>query len=112
GLPAAPPTVAPPPAAASGVTPETPPTPPLTSTASTAPASPITGTPPPPRSPGGPMTFSIWFKPEVMRWVAPGALILCLVLMLFFPWIGVYPGGQSAAWQYAWQIPFGFKSDD
>jgi len=122
GLPAAPPAAAlPPPAETYGVHPETPPspsaspltasppTPPLTSTASTAPPSTITGTPPPPRPPGAPMTFSIWFKPEVVRWVAPGALILCLIFMLFFPWLGVYPGGQAAAWQYAWQIPLGFK---
>jgi hypothetical protein len=75
--------------------------------AATAPTSAFTGTPPPPSLPGGPFTFSIRLKPEVVQWIAPGALLFAFILMLFFPWIGVYPGGQAVAWQYAWEMPFG-----
>jgi hypothetical protein len=31
------------------------------------------------------------------------------MLFLFFPWVGVYPGGQAAAWQYGWSIPIGYS---
>jgi hypothetical protein len=58
------------------------------------------------------VTFSVWFKPEIVKWIAPGALVLMFFIMLFFPWIGVYPGGQPAAWQYAYQIPFGWRGED
>ncbi len=74
-----------------------------------------TGSPSPslsPPPPGGPGTFSVWFKPEIVKWIAPGALVLAFFIMLFFPWIGVYPGGQPAAWQYAYQIPFGWEWHD
>jgi hypothetical protein len=80
-------------------------------TPSTASPSSFAGTPPP-SPPGGPFTLSIWFKPEIIQWIAPGALVLIVFLYLFFPWIGVYKGGQAAAWQYGWQILFGFWGED
>jgi hypothetical protein len=120
GLPSSTPAAPPPSSPTYPVQSETPPSPvtgsPPASGApapsSTAPASAVTGTPPAPSPPGGPITFSIWFKPEVVQWIAPGALILVFILMLFVPWVGVYVGGQPVAWQYAWGIPFGFVSDD
>ncbi len=106
---AAAPPPAPPPPSTYPLQPEAPApaAPPLTSTASTAPAPSSAGTPPPPPPPGGPMTFSIWFKPEIIQWIAPAAVILILIFTLFFPWVGVYPGGQAAAWQNPLQIVIG-----
>jgi hypothetical protein len=98
---------------------EAPPTPAITTSPTIAPNNTATTGAPapaspslPPRPPGGPVTFSVWFKPEIVKWIAPGALVLMFFIMLFFPWIGVYPGGQAAAWQYAYQIPFGFFGED
>jgi hypothetical protein len=48
--------------------------------------------------------FSI--SPEVTQWIAPAALVLCLILTLF-PWNGVFPGGHSAYTQSAWGALFG-----
>jgi hypothetical protein len=58
------------------------------------------------------VTFSVWFKPEIVKWIAPGALVLMFFIMLFCRWVGVFPGGQPAAWQYAYEIPFGWKNED
>jgi len=55
--------------------------------------------------------YTIWFSPKVLQYVAPVALFLVFVLM-FFPWVGVYPGGVADAWQYGWQAPFGGYSLD
>jgi hypothetical protein len=114
GLPSAPTAAAPPPAPPPGpstypIQPEAPApsAPPLTSQASTAPAPSSSGTPPPPPPPGGPMTFSLWFKPEIVQWIAAAAVVLILIFTLFFPWVGVYPGGVPAVWQNPLQIVIG-----
>ena len=87
--------------------------PPLTSTAATPPpGTSFTGTPPPPPPPSGPLTFSLWIKPEVVRWVAPVAVFLIFVLVVVCPVIGVYPGGQMAASQRAWEVFYGGYSED
>ncbi len=117
GLPPATSAAAPPPAPPPSTYPlqpeaPAPAAPPLTSTASTAPAPSSAGTPPPPPPPGGPMTFSLWFKPEIIQWIAPAAAFLILVFTLAFPWVGVYPGGVPAAWQYPYQIVYGGYTAD
>jgi hypothetical protein len=55
--------------------------------------------------------YTIWFSPKYLQYVAPVALFLIFVLM-FFPWLGVYPGGVADAWQNGWQAPFGGWSSD
>src|SRR5262249_48551463 len=52
-----------------------------------------------------------WFSPRVLEWVAPAALVLVFVL-LFFSWVGIYPGGVPALTQTAWQAAFGSYSAD
>jgi hypothetical protein len=94
------------------------------------PAPTFTGSPPPPTGPAPTYTeekpsypstplpegyqrkCTIWFSPQVLQYVAPAALFLVLVLT-FFPWTGVYPGGVPSAWQNAWQgmIPNWYSSD-
>ncbi len=86
--------------------------PPLTSTAATSPpGTSFTGTPPPP-PPSGPLTFSVWIKPEIVRWIAPVAVFLVLALVLISPVIGVYPGGQMAVSQRIWEVVYGGYSED
>jgi len=110
GLPPAPAAVPPPPPETYPVKSEpAPATPP----AAPAPAASTPSTPPPaPPPPGSPMTFSLWFKPEIMQWIAPAALVLIVIFMLGFPWVGVYPGGQEAAWQYPWEIVLAWPGSD
>jgi|SRR5579864_2774643 len=62
-----------------------------------------TQTPPPPG-----YTHSAGFSVslDVMQWIAPAALVLSLILT-FFPWNGVFPGGHSAYTQTAWGALFG-----
>ncbi len=55
--------------------------------------------------------FTIWISPRVVSWIAPVALFLVLVLM-FFPWTGVYPGGYAVYKQSALQMIWGGYSVD
>jgi hypothetical protein len=107
GLPSAPTAAPPPPPETYAVKPEPVATTPAPSAISSAPATPAPSTPPPvsPPPPSGPMTFSLWFKPDIVQWLAPAALVL-IVILLFFSWVGVFPGGQDAATQNAWQIVY------
>jgi hypothetical protein len=54
---------------------------------------------------------SLSINPHVLHWVAPVCLILVFFL-LFFNWLGLYPGGVPAATQSAWQAAFGFFTLD
>lgn len=71
-----------------------------------------------PTTPSGPAepaayrhTSTLRFSPRVLQWVAPVSLVLIFVL-LFFPWLGIYPGGVPAVWQNGWQAAFGGHSTD
>ncbi len=55
--------------------------------------------------------YTIWFSPRVLQYVAPVAVFLILILT-FFAWTGVYPGGVPSAWQNAWQAVYGGWSYD
>jgi hypothetical protein len=65
--------------------------------------------PPPPI--GYEQTMTIWISPRVVRWIAPVALLLVLILM-FFPWTGVFPGGIAVYTQNAFQMIWGGFSVD
>jgi len=67
--------------------------------------------PPPPPPTGHEQMFTIWISPRVVRWFAPVALFLVLIL-LFFPWTGVYPGGYAVYTQNALQMIWGGYSVD
>lgn len=54
---------------------------------------------------------SLPLDPHVIRWIPAAGLFLAFVLT-FFPWNGVFPGGQSAYTQNAWQALFGVVSSD
>ena len=54
---------------------------------------------------------SVPMKPEVIRWIPPAAMTLVFLLTLF-PWDGLFPGGNSAYTQNAWQCLFGSVSYD
>jgi hypothetical protein len=84
------------------------PLPPLSSATTTTPA-----VPPPPSLSSLPPegyhhTATVWFSPKVLPWIAPVCLLLVFVL-LFFNWVGVYPGGEPAVTQNAWQAAFGVE---
>jgi hypothetical protein len=55
--------------------------------------------------------FTIWFSPKYLQYVAPVAVFLVLVLS-FFSWTGIYPGGVADVTQNAWQAAFGAYSVD
>ena len=55
--------------------------------------------------------FSIPFKHDVMRWIAPAALTLVFFLTML-PWNGIYLAGNAAYTQNAWQCAFGSVSYD
>lgn len=68
------------------------------------------------RSSSGPPTgyepaFTVWLSPRVVRWITPVALFLVLLLM-FFPWTGVRPGGYAIYTQNAFQMIWGGYSVD
>ena len=46
-----------------------------------------------------------------LEWVAVGSVVL-LFIFLFFPWVGVYPGGVPAVTQNAWDAAFGSTGAD
>lgn len=70
----------------------------------TAPASP--GTPP-----GYSHSVGFALLPEIVQWTAPAALVLSVILT-FFPWSGIYPGGHGVYTQSAWGSLFGSYSTD
>ena len=49
---------------------------------------------------------NIWMSPRVLPWIAVAAMLIVFVLM-FFPWVGFYPGGVPVATQNAWQVGSG-----
>jgi hypothetical protein len=53
--------------------------------------------------------LSLHLDPRILRWVPPAALIIVL-LLTFFPWLGLYPGGKGLYVQNGWQTAFGFGS--
>lgn len=65
--------------------------------------------PPPPT--GYERTLTLWISPRVVPWIAPVALFLVLILM-FFPWTGVRPGGYVIYTQSALQMIWGGYSVD
>ncbi len=88
--------------------------------ATTIPSSPTP--PPPPPPPLVPSLFplptdsyrhtaSLSINPRLLPWVAPVCLVLVFFL-LFFNWVGLYPGGVPAATQNAWQAGFAGLSLD
>jgi hypothetical protein len=67
---------------------------------------------PPPSTAGGyRYSIPLRFNPRVLAWVVPVLLILVLVLT-FFPWVGGYPGGFRMVTQSAWQVAFGKGSEN
>jgi hypothetical protein len=83
-----------------------PPPPPPPSTATTSkPSAPGPSLSPLPTE-GYQRTLTLWFSPRVLPWIAPVCLLVVFVL-LFFNWVGLYPGGVPAVTQNAWQIAFG-----
>jgi hypothetical protein len=50
-------------------------------------------------------SLPIYFSPRYLQWIVPLALIGVFVL-LFFPWVGVIPGGVPFMTQNAWQAAF------
>jgi hypothetical protein len=80
-------------------------------------APPATSVPPPePPAPSGPplirsraIGFSV--SPEIIQWIAPIALGLC-ILLTFFSWNGAYPGGHPVYTQGPWRALFGGMSTD
>ncbi|MFN4261904.1 MAG: hypothetical protein ACK4RK_21700 [Gemmataceae bacterium] len=50
-------------------------------------------------------------NPRVLPWVILGSLVLIFILM-FFPWVGMYPAGVGVGSQNAWEVAFGMFSCD
>jgi hypothetical protein len=61
---------------------------------------------PAPTPQAGEHTLYIPLSQDVLRWVAPGALLLIFVFQMF-PWVGLYPGGYEVGAQNAWGAAFG-----
>ncbi len=75
-------------------------------------ASPSRPEPPPPPPPGGYVHVrSRRLNPKVVAWTAPAAMVL-VFLLTFFPWVGMYPGGEQVAKQNGWQAAFGGHTVD
>ncbi len=76
------------------------------------PAAPATAKPPPSTpSAGYERAYAVHLRPDIVAWVAPVALGL-IVLLLFFPWVGVYPSGYGVYRQTAFQAIVGSFSTD
>jgi hypothetical protein len=89
--------------------PPTPLPPPRTPRATTAP---VPKAPPPPPPPTGyEHNYAISLSPRVLQWIAPLSLVLVFFL-LFFPWVGAYPGGYGVYTQSGWQAFYGGFSSD
>ena len=90
------------------------PLPPLPS-ATTATSPPASPAPLPSLSPlptdGYRRTASLSINPRVLPWVAPVCLVLVFFL-LFFNWVGIYPGGVPAVTQNSWQTAFDMDTRD
>src|SRR5262249_39324787 len=56
-------------------------------------------------------TAGFSLSPEALQWIAPGALVLSLILTVF-SWNGVFPAGHPASTQSAWGALFGRFSTD
>jgi uncharacterized protein YjbJ (UPF0337 family) len=54
---------------------------------------------------------TLWLSPRVLRWVAPVGVVT-LVVLLFLPWTGAYPGGYGVHTQNAFQAIWGGVSVD
>jgi hypothetical protein len=67
--------------------------------------------PPPLPAAGYEHTATISISPRIIRWIAPVSLVLVLIFM-FFPWTGVYPGGYGIYTQNAFQMVWGGFSTD
>lgn len=52
--------------------------------------------------------YSVWIRPELTRWLAPGALVAVFVL-LFLPWIGRFEGDKDLTYS-GFQTAFGEHS--
>jgi hypothetical protein len=83
--------------------------------ATTAPSPPPSPAPVPSLSPlptdGYRRNVSLSVNPRVLPWVAPVCLVLVFFL-LFFNWVGLYPGGVPAVTQNAWQTAFDLDTRD
>jgi hypothetical protein len=75
--------------------------------------------PPPPPAPspsaappeGYTRNPTVWLSPRVLRWVPAVSLVLVFIL-LFFSWVGLYPGGVPGVTQSAWGAAFGLYTQD
>jgi hypothetical protein len=77
-----------------------------------APVEPLPEVAPPPSAPGGYRhAIPLRFNPKFLRWMVPITLIIILILS-FFPWVGLYPGGVGLLTQNGWQTAFGGWSND
>jgi hypothetical protein len=53
--------------------------------------------------------YALHLRPEVVSWIAPVSLVL-VFLLLWFPWVGAYPGGYGIYTQNAFQAVSGSHS--
>lgn len=59
-------------------------------------------------SPGGyARTMALTLNPQILPWIAPVCLVGVMVLM-FFPWVGYFPGGYGVVTQNGWNSAFGY----
>lgn len=72
---------------------------------------PPTAAPPPGPPPGYSKAVGFSVSPEIVQWVAPGALVLSF-LLTFFSWNGAFPGGYGVYTQGGWGALFGSFSTD
>jgi hypothetical protein len=84
---------------------------PLSGRSSPVPRPPFEHAPPPPPPTGHDHLFAISISPRTVSWITLLSLFLVLVLM-FCPWTGVYPGGYGFYKQNAFQMIWGGYSVD
>lgn len=90
--------------------PPPPPAPPAPSPAFTAPPGPGAAYQEPTAdSPGQSRGLSV--NPRIIPWLAPLSL-LCIFILLFFSWVGMYPGGIGVVTQTGWGSAFGSANRD
>lgn len=58
-----------------------------------------------------PGAASLSLNPRLIPWLAPLSLLVIFVLM-FFPWVGMYPGSVGVVTQTGWQAAFGSATVD